>query len=336
MRKIILACVLALVLSNFSDASGPKGRELEFDYQAVIEDIPQGAANLKIWLPILPQTEYQIIEDLKIDPQDSSVITFDKVYNNKILNYTIKSPHESTMKINVHYKVKRYEYSNDPKHPLLHNGRHHPQEDLSLYLKPNRLVTLSPKVKKLARDVIKGKKTTIDRARAIYDYVFQNVSYDKTIAGWGQGDTERVCFVKAGNCTDFHSLFISLARVSGIPAKFVIGVPISDTTKEGEIKGYHCWAEFYDKQLGWIPVDVSEAWKDKSKYEYYFGNLGENRLEFTQGRDIILEPNQNGEPLNYFVYPYVEINGKEYKKVQVLFKFKDREEKGKDQLTPTI
>jgi transglutaminase-like putative cysteine protease len=188
-------------------------------------------------------------------------------------------------------------------------------------------VTLSPRIQQIARQITEGKESTFEKAHAIYDYVFENVSYDKTLPGWGQGDTERVCLVKAGNCTDFHSLFISLARASGIPAKFVMGTSLPKQ-KQGEIGGYHCWAEFYDEQRGWIPLDISEAWKDKAKRDYYFGTVGEDRLEFTNGRDIILEPPQKGEPLNYFVYPYAEADGVPHKNISVIFKFKEQPEKG--------
>jgi hypothetical protein len=46
-------------------------------------------------------------------------------------------------------------------------------------------------------------------------------------------------------------------------------------------------------------------------------------VQFTQGRDLKLEPAQNGPPLNYFVYPYVEIGGKEYPNVSIAFSFED-------------
>ncbi|MGE5736606.1 MAG: hypothetical protein ACM34E_16050 [Acidobacteriota bacterium] len=41
------------------------------------------------------------------------------------------------------------------------------------------------------------------------------------------------------------------------------------------------------------------------------------------GRDITLQPRQAGPPLNYFVYPYVEISGKEYSNVSIAFSFSD-------------
>jgi hypothetical protein len=50
-------------------------------------------------------------------------------------------------------------------------------------------------------------------------------------------------------------------------------------------------------------------------------------VQFTQGRDLKLAPAQEGAPLNYFVYPYVEIGGKEYPNVSIAFSFEDVGEK---------
>ncbi len=41
------------------------------------------------------------------------------------------------------------------------------------------------------------------------------------------------------------------------------------------------------------------------------------------GRDLKLNPAQDGKPLNYFVYPYVEVDGQEYSNVSLAFSFDD-------------
>lgn len=335
MRKIffivsILAGVgvwflVRLTLTIPSDSRGiawanvPESRIVDFNYEFFIENIPEQTKELKVWLPFLPETPYQEIQEVDIEPQDGVNVSYDQTYHNKILNYLITSPQNPSLKFNVRYRIKRSEYSDKHVSPKSFLS----EEDLQKYLQADRLVTISPKIKTMAKEIIQAKATTMDKARAIYDYVFKNVSYDKSISGWGNGDTERVCLLKSGNCTDFHSLFISLARASGIPAKFVMGVPLANDKREGEIPGYHCWAEFYDEKLGWVPVDISEAWKNKSKYEYYFGTIGADRLEISVGRDIVLEPNANTEPLNYFFYPYVEVDGKKFLKIKTSFRFKD-------------
>ena len=48
-----------------------------------------------------------------------------------------------------------------------------------------------------------------------------------------------------------------------------------------------------------------------------------NRVQFSMGRDLRLTPPQEGKPLNYFVYPYVEVDGQQYANVSLAFSFAD-------------
>ncbi len=191
------------------------------------------------------------------------------------------------------------------------------------YLQPDKLVPVTGLPADLAVKVTEGVNTPLDKARAIYDYVFTTMRYDKTGTGWGHGDVLYACDAKKGNCTDFHSLFIAMARSQGIPARFEIGFPLPPDKHSAEIAGYHCWADFFEPKHGWIPVDISEAWKHQEKRDYFFGAHDANRVQFTMGRDLRLSPAQDGAPLNYFVYPYVEVAGKEYPNVSLAFSFAD-------------
>jgi len=163
----------------------------------------------------------------------------------------------------------------------------------------------------------------VAKARAIYDYVIATMRYDKSGTGWGNGDAIWACTAKRGNCTDFHSLFIGMMRAAGVPARFEIGFSLPEDQHGGTIPGYHCWAEFYVAPYGWIPVDASEAWKHPEKKNYFFGAHDDNRLQFSVGRDIRLDPPQQGEPLNYFIYPYAELDGKTFA-LKSEFSFQDR------------
>lgn len=158
-------------------------------------------------------------------------------------------------------------------------------------------------------------------ARVLYDRVDEHVRYDKSEAGYGNGDVLWVCDSQFGNCTDFHSLFISFARSQGLPARFEIGFPLPPARGSGAIGGYHCWAFFHAHRRGWVPVDISEADKHPELKEYYFGNLTADRVTFTTGRDIQLVPPQDGPPLNYFVYPHIEVDGKPCPREQIKLNF---------------
>ena len=123
---------------------------------------------------------------------------------------------------------------------------------------------------------------------------------------YGTGDSVYACDALTGNCTEFHSLFISLARSAGIPSRFAVGAAIPSDRDEGGIDGYHCWAEFYAEGKWW-PVDISEANKYTALATYYFGRHPANRIEFTQGRDLMLDPGPSGGPINFLAYPVMEI-----------------------------
>jgi transglutaminase-like putative cysteine protease len=162
-------------------------------------------------------------------------------------------------------------------------------------------------------ELLRGKdmpKDQLAAARQLFDFVNGHMTYRKAGTGWGRGDAEWACISGYGNCSDFHSLFISLARSQHIPAKFEIGFPIPTRRGSGTIAGYHCWAKFRPSGRGWIPVDISEANNNPGLRDYCFGNISEDRIAFSTGRDLSLIPKQLGPPLNFFVEPYVEVGGK--------------------------
>jgi len=162
------------------------------------------------------------------------------------------------------------------------------------------------------------------KARALYDWVWSHMQYDKSVPGFGLGDIPYCLKVGKGNCTDFHTLFIALARASGIPARWNMGFPLAygdgaPGPDPQEVKGYHCWAEFYAPGAGWVPVDISEARKHPELKDYFFGNLSGNRVLFTRGRDLVLD----GKPLNYLIYPVARADGKDISGVEWKFTYRD-------------
>src|SRR3989449_11629973 len=188
---------------------------------------------------------------------------------------------------------------------------------------PDSLIPTDGKIKALAVEVTGSQSGTVAKAKAAYDYLFTNMRYAKTGSGWGRGDALWACDAKRGNCSDFHSPFIGMLWADGIPARFDIGFPLPENKDKGDIAGYHCWAEFYARKTGWIPVDISEAWKAKQKQDYFFGSVDANRVQLSTSRDIALSPKQDGPAFNYFVYPYVEVDGKPYDKLDKQFSFEE-------------
>jgi transglutaminase-like putative cysteine protease len=186
-------------------------------------------------------------------------------------------------------------------------------------------VSTSGEVAARAEKAAAGKSGGDEVARALYDRVLSDVNYDKSGTGWGRGDTTYVCEAGKGNCSDFHALFIGMSRSRGVPALFEIGFPLPRDRKEGTVGGYHCWAWYEEKPGLWRPVDASEADKDPSRTDYFFGTLCCNRVALSRGRDVVLAPPQKGAPLNFFIYPYVEVDDAVHdaKKIDKKFAYED-------------
>ena len=299
-------------------------RMFHLEYRATVKDIPAGATHLDLWIPVPHDDPYQQIKNLRIE----SPATYDIAAapnGNTVLHVGVDHPAGAPMSLKLSFDATREEHVQ----PRLSGGprlaRDENPAELAHYLQADRLVPLDDRIRGWAREVVTkaNAHTDLEMARAIYNHVVATVKYDKSGKGWGRGDIYYACEARRGNCTDFHAIFIGYARALGIPARFAIGFTVPPGRGEGQIAGYHCWAEFYAKGIGWTPVDASEAAKNPDKREYFFGTHDENRMEFSKGRDIILAPRQNGEPLNYFVYPYAEVDGKTFAAPELVVTYRD-------------
>jgi transglutaminase-like putative cysteine protease len=318
LRKISVSLfLLALSASLFAQES----RHFIFHYAFVVKNVPAGK-RVRIWIPAAKSDTYQEVKIVSAKGDLPLKKIHESKYGNETYFVETGNAPAPELHFDVEYDITRHERTAlNPATKLssvaLSGGER--QQDLQ----PDALVPTTGLPAELAAKVTQGKSDPLDKARAIYDYVFTTMKYDKTGTGWGHGDVLYACDAKKGNCTDFHSLFIAMARSQGIPARFEIGFPLPADKHSAEVAGYHCWSDFYIDGRGWVPVDISEAWKHPEKRDYFFGSHDVNRVQFSMGRDLKLRPPQQGKPLNYFVYPYVEVDGQEYGNVSLAFSFSD-------------
>lgn len=293
-------------------AATPRSRTFLLTSTATVPVPPAGTKTLDLWLPVPHADASQDVRDLRIESPVPYKIE-KGAFGNQMLHLRPATLPTAPLVVKLTAQITRREHQNlRANTPTAKPAKEKTDPDLTRWLAPDRLVPLDATIKLQAEEVVAkaGAKTPLEKARAIYEHVVSTVTYDKTGQGWGQGDIYYACDARRGNCTDFHAIVIGYCRSLGIPARFSIGLPLPVGRGQGEIKGYHCWAECYTPETGWVPVDASEAAKNPDKRAYFFGAHDENRVEFTRGRDVALTPKQAGPPLNYFVYPYAEADGK--------------------------
>jgi len=316
---------LAAQTTSNAEKFSPPARTFHFTYSVTVKDIPSDAKRVRVLIPVPPTDQHQIVRVLAVKAPVKTRMTQESQYGNRMMYAEIPSSVGGKAEFTLEYKVTRREYSRGDFAQLKRADQKPAVVPASMtrLIAPDSLIPTDGKIKELAAQVNGSQTGAVAKAKAAYDYLFTNMRYDKTGSGWGRGDAVWACDAKRGNCTDFHSPFIGMLRVDGIPARFDIGFPLPENKDKGDIAGYHCWAEFYAPKTGWVPVDISEAWKAKQKEDYFFGSVDANRVQFSTGRDVALSPKQDGPALNYFIYPYVEIDGRPYDKLDKQFSFEE-------------
>ncbi len=323
-----LACAAAaFALAAFAPVSAADtgghfaSRTFEFTYAATVPESEIGGETY-LWIPLPPDTARQEIHAYEVAAEfPYEIVQASDIYANRFFRFDLTGA-SGPAKISITFTVTRTAYSVDPLSPVSTSSVKplDPSHRLR-YLAPDKLVPIDGVIAEEAKSVAGNLAGDVAKARALYENIVDTVAYDKSGEGWGRGDALYACDVRAGNCTDFHSLFIGEARSLGIPSRFIIGFPLPEERGEGVISGYHCWGEFYSESHGWLPVDASEARKFPERREMFFCGLCENRIEFTMCRDIEV-PGTAGLH-NFFVYPYAEKNGQPVSGIEKSFSFRD-------------
>lgn len=126
--------------------------------------------------------------------------------------------------------------------------------DFSPYLLPTQYISFSQSdncVKKAA-ELCAGCDSDAEKIAAIFEYVTDNISYDKQLAASVKSgyipDPDSTLAKGTGICFDYASLFAAMCRSQSIPTKLVMGY----------IQGnmYHAWNEVYTKETGWVTLDL--------------------------------------------------------------------------------
>ncbi|WP_321868302.1 transglutaminase-like domain-containing protein [Paraburkholderia tropica] len=264
-------------------------------------------------------------------------------WGNRVGYIDVEQPNAATIDITEHFDQTLTERKTrlDPSktRPLTDAER----TALQRYLLPTSYVIVNDQIKGLAKQIVGDEQNPILAARKLYDWTLDHVTYwveyPDRMKPSDFGSTDFCLQTKSGNCTDFHSLFSSLAMADGIPTRMVYGSLLKPTLDGVKVDAsYHCWIEFYAPNYGWIPLDVSLAnvygkefpltdqnrtlverttatgyhGLDKSKIDYYFGNLDDRRFSWSTGRDLMMQPPQQDGPVNSLATLYVEVDGERY------------------------
>jgi transglutaminase-like putative cysteine protease len=316
-KFLFILILLASPWNRLSEAVESKNSGVvEF---AVTVDAPEESKDVRLWIPYPVSDWDQSIEDVKIEGNYG----YQGIYRepgtgNMALYVEWKKPEKErhltfTFKASAVERVKRDFPPKETEIPV----------EVEKYTKAEPFIPIDGEVGKVALEATKGKTTIAEKARAIYGWVVENTARDPDVQGCGLGNVEVTLAKKSGKCADISSVFVALARAAGVPAREVFGLRLGKEAGVSDLtKGHHCWAEFYLPGYGWVPVDPADVRKKmladkldlehaKDIREYYFGAVDPDRIVLGKGgRGHYLSPRQKDGPINYFMYPYAEVDGK--------------------------
>jgi len=316
--KTILSLLVVLITLMFTVivmAGSHSGTiTMEFDLSA-----HRSGEEARLWVPYPVSDPDQLISDVKIqgDFTEAAVYT-DRVFQTPML-FVRWSTDSKSRNLTFSFAVERSEVIH---RDLPEREASWDPADYRLYLMPTSLAPDTGPVKETADRITTGKRSVRDKAKAIYDWVSENMYRDAETQGCGKGDVCRLLDKRGGKCADIHSVFVALARASGIPSREVFGIRLGKKDGEDITGAHHCWAEFYLPGYGWVPVDPADVLKlrltEKADLhdprvvqarEYFWGGVEPYRVKLSTGRDLTLAPPQNEKPVNYLMYPFAQVGG---------------------------
>ncbi|GFO65415.1 hypothetical protein GMPD_33340 [Geomonas paludis] len=297
--------------------ASPKERKGSVTF-AITLNSPQQVQDVKMWFPYPTSDLNQKIENLHFDGNYSTFTLSREPQSGALYLYTEWHGPQKERHLTVTFDATAQERKVAK---LVEQPAPFPPEVVKYVKAEFWIPSDEKKVKALAHQITAGKKGTLGKARAVYDWVVDNTKRDPNVPGCGVGNVQATLAARSGKCADISTLYVALARAAGVPAREVFGLRLGRPGQTDISNGHHCWAEFYLPGTGWVPVDPADVTKAvyekkltraaaKPYREYYFGAVDEFRIVLQKGGRGIVFTEGNKEKVNYFMYPYAEADGK--------------------------
>jgi transglutaminase-like putative cysteine protease len=318
-----------------------EGRQATFDARHELKVVvPEGAKKLRIWFAMPQNDAASRVDGFKVEAPFPHRIEKDSEGNTAVY-VEVADPAVKEFSIVETFTITRREILSGVSAAKTRPYEAADRAGKEKHLGANTNVIIDDGIRKLSAEIVGEEKNPVLAARKLYDWTLKNIDYwvkdPKTRKASPVGSTEYCLRTRTGNCTDFHSLWMSLARAAGIPTRLIYGSFFKlELDGQDADQSYHCWPEFFVPNVGWVPHDVAVAdiyadtyevnkdnevlvrrttadgykGPDASKVDYYFGNIEERRVVWSVGRDLTLSPKQDGGPVNALAKAYVEVDGK--------------------------
>ena len=268
--------------------------------------------DLKLWLFMPREWESQkAVKIVSVEPAPHAEYT-DPDHGNPMLFWDFgKEPEQSCYKVDIKFRLESYDISVevDPERVGSYDKT---SKEYALYTRSTHTISITPKIREMAREAIGDEKNPYLQAKRILAFVRKKVHFKVLDFERGRGikclldypviDEKTGEEYYEGCCSQDTALFVALCRAVGIPARSVSGyIGWCPWVKQDDLKarypfetklspeglaatqfytglGAHMWGECFIPNYGWIPTD------GKMKHQ------NNRRWIMKKGRDIQVGP----------------------------------------------
>ena len=133
-------------------------------------------------------------------------------------------------------------------------------------------IVFTPEIRKQVAELVGKETNALIKARKIFRWVSANIPWNaEDEYGIIPSFAIKGFNARRGDCGVQNTVFVTLCRIAGIPARWQSGFE----TRPGESWGMHDWAEIYIAPWGWLPADASygvQKSSDPRVADFYCGH----------------------------------------------------------------
>jgi transglutaminase-like putative cysteine protease/predicted glutamine amidotransferase len=258
--------VRSLTQSSSGEALTYRLYDVTHSTEYAYEDQVEHSTHMFRLMPLEDATQEVIASTLTLSSEGSDM-RFEDVFGNQIVHYAIIKPYRK-LSVSCRSLVKVYGQSPDdfsPQHrqtfiPL--NMMPWQRKMMDPYLIPHELPEsqLSELMLYAMSFAERNGRHLMDTLNDINQTIYRDYAYVQ-----GSTSVKSTCFdvyaLREGVCQDFANLFICLARLLGVPARYRVGYIFTGAHYENKIQSdaSHAWVEIYIPYLGWRGFDPTNG-----------------------------------------------------------------------------
>jgi hypothetical protein len=217
----------------------------------------------------------QILADITVTPEPTQVFA-DSIYQNKIMYWNVLKAKGQDDPLTL---LRRFEYLTFDWRPDIDRQAEHvawhtlSEEIIKTYTSSEMFLEQDPALVDTVFSLLQDIPDPVGQAQALFDWVRDHMEYVYPPQARGV----RSAFeTRRGDCGQYSALFITMARIAGIPARQQSGFNFHPQAQSS-----HVWSEIFLPIKGWVPVDATR--------EDGFLHLDNRRLISSTGMNIPLE-----------------------------------------------